>query len=155
MTIRTIHSTIKVVQLLAPVVGNNDTEGTPATGLDTRDADSAELIALLGNSGDTLSDTVKVDLILEDSDNNTTFAAVTDANSVIVASDGVAVLPDSNGIVATIDAPAEDTRKIRVGYLGTKRYARLRFKFTGTHTNGIPIAEIGILGHVHAAPTAD
>jgi hypothetical protein len=144
---RELHSNIKVVQLLAPIVGNNDTEGTPTNGLDTRGFDSAELVALLGDSGDTLSGSVKVDIVLEDSDDDVTYAPVTAASSVRYASDGVAAAPDSNGIIATIDAAAEDTRKIRVGYMGTKRYVRLKFDFTGTHTNGIPIAMLGILGH--------
>ncbi len=152
---RNIHSHIKVVQLLDPIVGNNDAEGLPAAGLDTRGFDSVELIALLGLSGDTLSGSVKVDVIIEDSDDDTTYAPVTDTNLVLVGSDGVAAAPDSSGIVATIDDAAEDEIKIRVGYIGPKRYVQLKFDFTGTHTNGIPIAMLGILSHAHLVPTSD
>ncbi len=152
MTARDLHSNIKTVQLIDPIVGNNTAEGTPAAGLDTRGFDSAELIGLFGDSGDTLSGAVKIDVILEDSDDDAAYAAVTDPNVALVGSDPIAAAPDSSGIVATIDAPAEDSRKIRVGYVGSKRYARLRYVFTGTHTNGIPIAQLGLLSH-GSAPT--
>ncbi len=155
MSFRDLHNNIKVVQLIDPIVGNNDSEGTPANGLDTRGFDSAELIALIGQSGDTLSGSVKIDVKLEESDDDTTYTAVTDANDVLLAADGVAATPDANGIVATIDAAAEDETKVRVGYVGTKRYARLIFDFTGTHTNGIPLALLGILGHPHERPVTD
>ena len=151
---RDLHSNIKVVQLINPIVGNNTAEGTPAAGLDTRGFDSAELVALLGASGDTLSGSVYVEVIIEDSDDDATYAAVTDSSYVLVGSDGVAAAPNGSGVVATVDAAAEDERKIRVGYVGPKRYCQLKLAFTGTHTAGMPIASLGILGHAHAAPTA-
>ncbi len=98
---------------------------------------------------------VKVDVKLQDSDDDTTYTAVTDANDVLVAADGVAAAPDVNGIVATIDAAAEDETRIRLGYVGNKRYARLIFDFTGTHSTGLPLALLGILGHPHLRPVTD
>lgn len=155
MSQRDLHSNVKVVQLIDPIVGNNTAEGTPSAGLDTKGFDSAELIALLGDSGDTLSGSVYVEVIIEDSDDDTTYTAVTSSDFVIWQSDGVAAAPNGSGVVATIDAPAEDSRKIRVGYLGSKRYVQLKLAFTGTHTNGIPIAELGVLGNAHQRPTSD
>jgi len=152
---RDLHNNIQVVPLIDPIVGNNDTEGTPANGLDTQGFDSAELIALLGQSGDTLSGAVKVDVVIEDSDDDTTYDPVTNADYVLVAADGVTAAPDGTGLIATIDDPAEDETKIRIGYVGPRRYVQLRFDFTGTHTNGIPIALLGILGHAHERPVSD
>lgn len=151
---RDLHSNIKVVQLLAPIVVNNDTEGTPANGLDTKGFGAAELVALLGVSGDTLSGSVKIDVKLQESDDDSTYTAVA-ADDALVGSDGVAAAPDANGIIATIDAAAEDETKIRVGYIGGKRYVRLILDTTGTHTNGTPAAILGILGHPSLAPTSD
>ena len=152
---RELHSNIKAVTMIAPIVGNNDTEGTPAAGADLKGFNSCELIAMCGVSGDTLSGSVKVDIILEESDDDSTWTAVTDANDVVFASDGTVAAPDSNGLIATIDDAAEDPDTFRIGYIGNKRYARLRFDFTGTHTNGMPISSMAILGHPAKAPTSD
>jgi hypothetical protein len=155
MSNRDLHNNIKVVQLIDPIVGNNDSEGTPANGLDTRGFDSAELVAAFGVSGDTLSGSVKVDIVLQDSDDDAAYSAVTDANDVLVAADSGVSAPDANGIIASVDAAAKDEIKYRIGYRGTKRYCRLFLDFTGTHTNGVPIAEWGILGHPHERPSTD
>lgn len=152
---RDLHSNIEVVALLDPIVGNNDTEGTPAAGLDTLGADSAELIAHVGTSGDTLSGSVKIDLILEESDDDLTYTAVTDANAVLVGSNSRVSAPDSNGLIATIDDAAEDNKHFRIGYRGDKRYVRIFFDFTGTHTSGTPIAQLGLLGKPSITPTSD
>ena len=150
---REIHGNIKVVQMIDPVTITADT--APADGADTDGYNALELIALIGESGDTLSGSVKIDIILEESDDDTTYTAVTDTNDVIVFADGVAAAPDATGIIATIDAAAEDDVKIRCGYIGNKRYAQLRFDVTGTHTNGTPVAMLALLGNPSIVPTSD
>lgn len=150
-----LHSLIKVVDLVKPIVGNNTSEGTPANGADRRGFGSVEHVAAIGVSGDTLSGSVKIDVILQDSDDDSTYAAVTNADYALVASDGVAAAPNGSGIIATIDDAAEDNAKIRCGYIGPKRYSRLLLQFTGTHTNGTPIHTFAILGHPNQIPTSD
>ena len=151
------HSHIKVVQLIKPIVVNNDSEGTPASGVDLQGYSSCDLVALLGVSGDTLaaSPEVSIKVVVEDSDDNSTWAAVTDADAVLVGSNAAAAAPDGNGVVCTVDAASEDEVVVRVGYRGTKRYARLRLDMTGTHTNGTPAAVFAILGSPHIGPTSD
>lgn len=145
---RDLYSNLSVVNMLSAIVGNNDTEGEPATSIDTKGYESAVAVAAIGVSGDTLSGSVKIDVVAEESDDDTTFTPITDADQVQGAT------PDSNGIVATIDDAAEDDVVVKVGYLGFKRYFRLRLDFTGTHTNGTPIAMLGLRGHPHVAPVA-
>ena len=146
---RDLHSNISVIKTLAPIIGNNDTEGTPAVSADRQGFNSIEHIAVIGASGDTLSGSVKIALVLEDSDDDVTFAAVTDAAAVLGAT------PDASGIVKVIDDPAEDDTVFRCGYVGSKRYSRLRADFTGTHTNGTPIAMLALRGHPESRPVAE
>lgn len=150
---RSLLTSLKVVNMLHPIVGNNDTEGTPASSLDKLGYDSAVAITQVGVTGDTLSGSVKYTLIAEDSDDNVTFAPVTEASYLQLGSGTAA--PDSNGIVATIDDNAEDDVILSVGYLGPKRYFRTRLDFTGTHTNGTPISMVGLLGNAQFAPVSN
>lgn len=155
MTARDLHSNIKVVQHLIAIVGNNDTEGTPAAGIDTTGFDALEFIVSLGDSGDTLSGSLKVDMKIEHSDTDSGYAAVTSADDVIVGSNPRVAAPDSNGIFATVDAPAEDQTLFRIGYRGSKKFVRVWLDFTGTHTNGIPCSVIAILAKPALRPTLD
>jgi len=131
----------KHVVLIAPIVVNNDTEGKPANGLDTRGFGYVELIANCGISGDTLSGSVKYDIKLEESDTDVDgdFVAITSADRVVTGLCPARVTaPDANGIIATVDAAAEDPAHFRIGVIPSKRYVRLWLDTTGTHTNGFP-----------------
>jgi len=152
---RELHGNIKVTQMIDPIVGNNTAEGTPANGLNKQGFDSMELIALIGLSGDVLSGSVKIDVILEESDDDSTYTAVTNADDVIVYADGVATAPDASGIIATIDASTKDETKVRCGYVGNSQYVRLNLTFTGTHTNGTPIAMLGLQSCASVRPVSD
>jgi len=151
-----LHNNIKAVSLIDPIVANNDTEGTPASGLDTRGFQSAELIATLGAAADTLaSGSLYWDIVLEESDDDSTWTAVTSANDVLVAANSNVAAPDANGIIATVSAAADDNKVYRVGYTGSKRYCRIKFDATGTHTNGTVLALMGILSHALGLPATD
>lgn len=52
----------------------------------------------------------------------------------------------------TIDAAAEDPTNLVREYRGTKRYVRIVWTATGTHTNGTPIAGFVILGRPDYIP---
>lgn len=141
---RDIFSELKVTQLLTPAVRTADAN---SSSVDTRDHDSLMLQAQVGNSGDTLSGSVKLELELEESDDNSVFTDVADADMI-----GGITGATNPGTFALIDAPAEDTRDFIVGYRGSKRYVRVVANFTGTHTNGIPIGASAIQGHSHRSP---
>lgn len=154
MSFRDLVNNIKLVNLIKPIVVNNDSEGGSGTtdGVDTKGYDSVVLAALFGDSGDTLSGSVYFEVKLEESDDNETFTAVTDANLVDIPAGGIATAPGAGGVIATIDAPSEDQVAVIVGYLGNKRYVRLFIDTTGTHTNGTPITTLAILGHPSLLP---
>ena len=98
---------------------------------------------LVGESGDTLSGSVKWDLILQDSSDNSSFSAVTDNKFVSFAS------VDSSGIYATIDAASEDDASYPIGYHGPNRYFRVACTKTGTHSNGTPLGATGLTMPIH------
>lgn len=154
---RAIHTDIKVVKMLTPIVVNNDTEAAPATPLDCKGYDAAEAILSVGVTGDTLSGSVKVEVKAQESDNGTDWTACAAAD-VDVSSNATAsavTAPDANGIICTIDDNAEDDVVVRAGYKGSKRYYRLFPDMTGTHTNGIPMSMIGILALGAQLPVQD
>ena len=143
---RDLANSISVVQSIAPVVGSSDTNGT---GIDLQGFESATVIVDTGVEGDTLSGSVKVDFILQDSDDNSSFSAVTSATHV---TDGAV---DSSGIFLTLDANGETPQLTTIGYVGGKRYIRVVADFTGTHSNGSPIAVSVIKGHPRHNVDAD
>jgi len=141
---RDIFSELKVTQLLTPAVRNADVN---SASVDTRDHDSLMLVAHVGDSADVLSGSVFLELELEESDDDSVFNDVADADKI-----GGVTGATNPGTFAVIDAPAEDTRDFIVGYRGSKRYVRVVANFTGTHTTGIPIGVSAVQGHPHRSP---
>ena len=125
------------VQSLAPAVRTADANGT---GVDLQGFEGAMAIFDIGAEGDTLSGSVKIDVKLEHSDDNSSFSAVTSSSDV---TDGSV---DSNGIWATFDDNAEAPAVVGIGYVGGKRYLRVVADFTGTHSNGSPVSAMIVKG---------
>jgi hypothetical protein len=134
---RDLQNNIALANSIAPVVGSSDTDGS---GVDLQGYESATIVVTTGAEGDTLSASVKIDFKLEDSDDNSTFSAVTASTSVIGTVDG-------SGVFLTLDDGAESPQVASIGYTGGKRYVRVVADFTGTHTIGTPIAAAVIKGH--------
>lgn len=139
---RDLHNKVAVRQTIAPATATADVTGAAA---DRRGFESVEHIVALGASGDALSPTVRIDLRLEHSHDNAAWEAVTDAD-VLGATVG------AGGVFATVDDPAEDEAVHRLGYVGGRRYSRVVAAFTGSHTGGIPLAGLALLGHAHVKP---
>lgn len=97
----------------------------------------AVFIAAIGASGDTLSGSVKIELELEHSDDNSTFTDCADAD-LSAPVDGT-----NDGCWAVIDDPSEDDVVKVVQYRGEKPYVRPVVNKTGAHTNGIPLSIVG------------
>ena len=129
----------KVAVTMAPILANDTTEGT-GVGVDRYGYGDVLMIAQQGISGDTLAANLKWTLTFEESDNNTDFTTIADAD-----------LEGGYGSW-TIDAAAEDPTTIIRLYRGTKRYVRIVWTVTGTHTNGTPIAGIVVLGRPNKIP---
>lgn len=93
---------------------------------------------LVGASGDTLSGSVKIELEVQESDDNSTYTAVANANL------SSSVTGTNVGTFAVIDDGAEDDAVYSVKYLGSKRYLKVVANLTGTHSNGTPIGAVAI-----------
>ena len=116
----------------------SDANGTT---VDRQGFESCMFIVNSGIEGDTLSGSVKFDFILEESDDDSTFSAVTSSTSVTETS------VDSSGIFLTLDANGETPQTSQIGYIGGKRYVRVKIDATGTHSNGTPISVQAVLGN--------
>lgn len=154
---RDIGNQLSAVVEVVPAVYTAD----PATvsGVSMREASAVVHYCNIGVSGDTLSGSVKIDLTLQESDDNSTWTDVTNADDAIAVLEIYpspalgAGLPDAtNGIFQTIDAAAEDETLYAIGYRGTKMYSRVLPDFTGTHTNGTPLSVIGVRGMLDRSP---
>jgi hypothetical protein len=128
---RDLSNNVVAVVGTVPAVVTADANGT---GVDLQGFESAMVIVNTGIEGDTLSGSVKFDFILEESDDNSTFTAVTSSTSVTETS------VDSSGIFLTLDANGETPQITQIGYIGGKRYIRCKIDATGTHSNGTPMS---------------
>ncbi len=142
---RDLHSNLGVVQSLDPAVTTSTRVGAP---IDRQGYESVEHIVSLGMSGDTLSPSVSLSLKLEESEDGSNWTAVLNDSDVL----GHAV--DGTGTFALVDDPSEDGRPIAIGYLGDARYCRVQVELAGTHTNGIPVAALALLGHGNVRPVS-
>ena len=133
--IRDFLSNLKVDQVIDPAVITADTN---STSVDMKDYNSVAFYALVGESGDTLSGSVMLELEIEDSADDTTFADAADADVRNF------VAGTNDGTFAVIDAAAEDDAVFLGQYDGNERYVRCVLQITGTHTNGIPVGVIAV-----------
>lgn len=140
---RDLYSNLSVSQLIDP---DTLTADANSTAVDLQGYSSLMLVANVGASGDTLSGSVKIELEVEESDDNSTFTDVADAD-LHNAVDGT-----NDGTFAVIDDAAEDDAVYITGYQGNKRYVRAVVNVTGTHTNGTPISVSAIRGHAAERP---
>jgi hypothetical protein len=133
--LRDFESNLKHDQLVDPVVLTASADGAS---IDMKDYRHAAFYALVGESGDTLSGSVYLELELEHSDDDSTFADCTDA--MVTNS----VTGNNTGTFGKVDAAAEDDALFMAEYKGNKRYVRPVISLTGTHTNGVPVAIVAL-----------
>jgi hypothetical protein len=126
---RDLYSNLGVEVAIPAQVADNDIEGET---IDLQGFDSVMFAVHVGESGDTLSGSVKFDIAIEESDDGQSFTAM----------DAFLVL----------DAEAKEEQVHLVGYSGTARYLRLDVDATGSHTNGTPMSAVAIKGHAHQSP---
>jgi hypothetical protein len=149
---------VNKLSAVVELVAANYTADPDPDGVDMQEAQAVVHRVNVGVSGDTLSGSVKIDLVLQESDDDSTWTAVTDVDNAIAdiaqypSAAAGAGLPNGSGIFQTIDAAAEDETLYSIGYRGTKRYSRVLPDFTGTHTNGTPIGIVGERGMLHRGP---
>ena len=139
-----LKNNIELVECLNAIVKTADTN---ASGVDTQGANSAMVIVNVGAPGVTFSGSVKVDVKLEDSADNSTYGAVTNNNFVTGGTVG------ATGIWQTIDADGDCNAVYGIGYVGPERYIRCVLDFSGTHGTGTVFGVTGALGNLESAPT--
>jgi hypothetical protein len=98
------------------------------------------MIVSHGISGDTLSGSVYWTIKFQDCDDNATWVDIADAYL------------EGGANLWIINAAADDPTTIIRNYTGSKRYVRIFWDATGTHTNGTPISGICILGRSLRVP---
>jgi len=146
MTVTREHySDIGYDSLLVPAVRNADAN---STAVDTDGFQSVTLVAHVGASADTLNATNKIEIEVQESDTTTDgdFTAVANADLTNY------VTGTNAGTVAVVNSNATASTLYKVGYKGTKRYVRLVYNFSGTHSTGTVTAASATKGHPAIAP---
>lgn len=140
-----LYANTGITSLLVPAVRNSD---TASSGLDLQNCDDAVLVAHLGDSADTLngSNYIEVEAQESDTDVDGDYTAVANADLTNY------VTGTNVGTIALLNAAAEDQVVVFAGYKGSKRYIRLKFNFTGTHSTGTPCGVVGLRGRNRAQP---
>ena len=131
-----LHSKVSVVQLIAAAVLAAD--NTPVA-VDLLGFESAEIAIAVGAGGITFSSTNKIEFVLTHSDDDSSYAAVTD-------DDMIGVTDITTGIIKSLVAAHTTADVSRFGYIGGKRYLKLLADFSGTHGTGTPIAAVVVKG---------
>lgn len=140
---RDLLNNLKVDQVIDPVVISADADGSS---VDMRGYNSVAFFALIGESGDTLSGSVYIELEVEESIDDSSF---TDAPDEDVRG---YVAGTNDGTFGLIDAAAEDDAVYSCQYTGGKRYVRPVINVTGTHTNGTPIGILAVRSKAQVLP---
>ena len=141
-----LKNNIELVECLKAIVKAADTN---AAGIDTQGFNSSMAIVNVGAPGVTFSTTHKVDIRLQDSSDNSTFADVTDNNFVTGGTVG------GTGIWQTIDADGDCNAVYGLGYVGPERYYRVVLDFSGTHGTGTVFGVVGAQSNPLHAPTTE
>ena len=138
-------SGIAIDESLNAIVKDADTN---CTGVDSKGFSSVTHVVNVGANGITFSTTNKVEIELEESDDNVTFTDVTSNTSVVGGTVG------ANGLWQTIDADGDCNAVYAIGYVGGKRYSRVVLNFSGTHGTGTIFGVVGVKGRPLSGPTA-
>lgn len=107
-----------------------------------------EFLLTAGIGGITFSGTNKVEIVVEDSPDDSVWTVVDDADIL-----GATVA--SAGIVKAFDSAHAAGAAYRFGYKGDKRYVRVTLDFSGTHGSGTPFSVTGLLFNGESNPQAD
>lgn len=135
-----VRPTLQKTGLLAAAY-SSDQNGTSA---DLEQWEGHMAIVTIGAPGITLDGSNYIRFFLEDSDDNSAFAAVPDSD--IIIGDAAIVAADT-GEVLRVDVAGEASKSYRFGYKGAKRYVRVRTDFVGTHGAATPLNIVHVLSH--------
>lgn len=139
------YSDFLPVSTLTPAVRT-----TAATGASVSRAgyESVTHFAHVGDDGVTFDGTNYLDLIMEDSPDDSTWS--------LVAAKDVLGEPDTmpaSGVVKRLNAAHATPTVYAFGYVGSKKFSRLRLDFVGAHGTGTATAANALLGGANTTPT--
>ncbi len=132
------------VTLIAPAALDGD---NTEIAVDLLGYDAATIVIHVGVGGITFTADNKVEFKLTDSDDDETYAAVTQADV-----DGVTV--GTGGIVKSLTAAHAAASVTKFAYIGRKRYIKLKADFSGTHSKATPMSALCIKGLPKIGPIA-
>ena len=134
-----LYSNVGYNLLLAPA---NKTADANSTGLDLQNCDDATIVFTVGAIGDTLTTSNKLELEIQESDDNSTFTAVADADLTHV----VAGATNTGTVMALTSGTTGQNSVYMTGYKGFKRYIRGVANFSGTISVGTVVGVLGQTG---------
>jgi hypothetical protein len=126
---RDLYTKIVPVLAFGPVALAAD--NTPAA-IDLAGFHSAVIELGVGIGGITFDATNKVEFVVTHSDDNSSYANVTDA-------DMLGVTGITGGIIKSLVAAHAAAAVYRYGYIGNKRYLKILADFSGTHGTATPL----------------
>jgi hypothetical protein len=109
---------------------------------------AAMILIAVGVGGITFDGSNKIEFTVQDSDNDSTYADVTQAD----IEDDITVA--TGGIVKSLTAAHAAATVTKVGYIGGKRYLKIKADFTGTHGGTTPICVLVVKGKPLSAPAS-
>lgn len=131
-TIRDVYNNQDAVSSILPAVRSTDFNGT---GVDLRDFDGNMVNFNIGAPGITLDANNRIELVLQESDDDSTYTPVADADMLGGTTGGVVT-----GTVAILTTNAQASKSIQAQYRGAKRYIRAVIDYVGTHGTGTVIS---------------
>ena len=134
-----LHNNIHVARGLSPVAAGTDNTAFVSQANDRKGFEAVEFLILIGANTDA---DATFTTLFEDSDDNVTYAAVTDANLL--------------GTEALASFQFDDDNEVRkIGYTGGKRYQRVTITPANNAAGNIYMAGIWLNGHPTQAPTVN
>ncbi|WP_374656455.1 hypothetical protein [Dongia sp.] len=139
---RDLHNQIYPKRGLSPVAAGTDNTAYVSQIVDRLGFDSLEFLILIGANTDT----------------DATFTVLFEDGDDPALSDHAAVADDyllGTEALAGFTAADDDNEVRKIGYSGSKRYARVTITPTGNNSGNIFIAGVWLLGHPRLMPTAN
>lgn len=145
MTTKFDSTNFDAAQILAP---NTYSADTTTGAVDTQGYEAVTFLVNIAAVGDTAGGAY-FDCEVQESDTTTDgdFTAVAAASLSDTAVSGV-----KTNVFAHIDGLSDGSQIYTVGYLGTKRYVRLKLDFSGTHSTGTKLSASIIKSRPHNLP---
>ena len=139
---RDLYKHLSAAHVHGPVVTSADT--TPAA-IDLQGFRAAVIALGVGIGGITFDATNKIEFVLTHSDDDVTYTNVADA-------DMQGVTGITSGIIKSLVAAHAAAAVYLYGYVGGKRYLKLKADFSGTHGTGTPLQMVIHRGHPTIVP---